>query len=118
MPTYLKAPSSSNLDLENSDEHSSGSESKYSPNPSSSPNPKYKIINHYLNRVADKRLPLSSKRFPTKNFSKELQTLPEPNDNPLIEIKLTSTEPSPPAKGIKKSLLNSLEKYSKFLLII
>ncbi len=99
-PAYLiKGPSTkvnASQQEHNSDEHSSGSESrgKSSPIQGSSPNTKYKIINNYLNRATDKRSPLKNltKRFPTKKVFHELQTLPEPNVSLSVDFTQNNEE--------------------------
>lgn len=56
---------------------------------STSPNPKYKVINSYLTKVTDKRLALKNlpKRFPQKKqFTETLKTLPEPNECPMFDL--------------------------------
>jgi hypothetical protein len=105
-PAYLiKTPPENIPDNNNDDHNSSGSGNLSSPNQSCSPNPKYKIINNYLNRVTDKRSTLSSlpRRFPNKLLPNQLQTLPEPIESnmPVDFSKMVNDEVNTTLKDLK-----------------
>lgn len=87
----VKAPTPPDIETTNAsdpEQNSSGSESR-GMSASTSPNPKYKVINNYLTKVTDKRLALKNlaKRFPQKKqFTETLKTLPEPNECPMFDL--------------------------------
>ncbi len=101
-PAYLIKSTVVNEELQNDSSNLSTScTSHQSSSPSSTG--KSKLIHHYLNKN-EKKSPVSTmiRRYPNKKFSKELQTLPEPNDGINIADISLSTQSDTSNNGNKR----------------